>query len=278
MMKSKKNDYRDLLRECLEDRKMASSRLSQAFYAKKIGISKSFLTAVLKRKKHLSANRLDALCSALKLTDSECLKVVTSFLGSQEMSYMGKVLSRVQQVYGLKKYFKEEQLPEPSVQERSMYDDFLKRTLFCLMDNVKSGLAVDAHKALRDRSISLKEVEKALAWLMQEGLLQKLARPEFPYVQKNPLFKTDSREQLARRARNWFEKSVEMLKDVDSYKPAHVQTLCVTLDEAAVHELQRAYDDLGAKIFALSAQSSKDHVTVVQVQNLFYSVASVQNN
>lgn len=277
MMKQKKNDYRDFLRDCLEQRKAASPRLSQAYYAQRVGVSKSFLTAVLKKKKHLSTVRLDALCSSLKLTDGECLSVMTSFLSTHQVSYTGKALARVQQVYGLKKNFKEDRLERPSAKERALYDDFLKRTLFCLMDNIKSGLAVDAHKALRDRSFSLTDVEKALGWLVQEGFLQKLARAEFPYVQLRPLLKTDHREQLVRRAQSWFEMSLEMLKDVDSYKPAHVQTLCVTLDETALKELQKEYDHLSAKVFALSQQSAKDQVTIVQIQNLFYSVASLQN-
>lgn len=278
-MAKQSQDYRDFLKEKILQKKEETPRYTQSFYANKMNVSKSYLTAVLAHKKHLSADKLDRLCGCLKLNEDECLTLLILYSRqNQSQKYFTKILRSLQREHRLSTAAATKQIPSFSKDERELAVDETRSVLFALMSSIPNGDLQKAHAALRNRSISLNDVKKTVTWLVNNKFLK---------LENNDGVKRYKAVQSYTRSQHppglqkyipWMENAIQVMSGPEAFKPVRIQSLTFSFDENNIVELQEEYTAFFRRIQELSnTTKTNGKVYVTYLQNLYYTLASIDN-
>lgn len=272
-------DYRDFLKEKILRKKEENTKYTQSFFANKMGVSKSYLTAVFAHKKHLSADKLDRLCDCLKLNEDECLSILILYSKqNQSQKYLTKMLGSLQRDHRMSTAGATKKLPSFSKNEKKLTSDEAKSALFALMSGIPNGDLQKAHAALRNKSISLNEVKSAVAWLVKNEFLR---LENIDGVKKYKAIQSYARSQHPAGPQKyipWMENAIQVLNGPEHFKPARIQSLTYSFDEKNILELQEEYTNFFKRIHELSNRTeTHGKVYVIYLQNLFYTLASIDN-
>lgn len=270
-------DYRNLLKEQILLKKEKNAKYTQSYFAKKMEVSKSYLAAVLAFKKHLSADKLDILCRTLKLNEDECLSVLISYAKQvQSQKYLAKTVYDLQHTHRF--YASARKLTKMSIAEKNLTTDEVRSTLFALMSSIPDGSAEKAHASLRNKAITLSEVKKDLAWLEEKDFLKSEnveGKKKYKAIQS---YMRGNLPPGPQKYIPWLENAIQVFQAAESYRPMRVQSLTFSFDDKALLQLQDEYSNFVQRIKDLSDNSSKDGpVFVLYLQNLFYTLASIDN-
>ncbi|WP_374077345.1 TIGR02147 family protein [Bdellovibrio bacteriovorus] len=272
-------DYRDLLKDKVLQKKEDNPKYTQSYFASKIGVSKSYLTAVFAHKKHLSADKLDQLCDCLKLDDDDGLTMLILYSKqNQSQKYLTKMLRALQRDHRVTTAGATKKLPSFSKSEKKLVSDEARSALFALMSSIPNGDPQKAHAALRNKSISLGEVKNAIAWLVKNEFLR---LENINGVKKYTPLQSYIRSQHPAGPQKyipWMENAIQVLNEPEPFRPARIQSLTFSFDESNLLELQEEYAAFLKRIQDLSNTTKTDgKVYVIYLQNLFYTLASIDN-
>lgn len=271
-------DYRNILKERLALKKQDGTKYTQSYFARKMGVSKSYLTAVLSCKKHLSAEKLDLLCRALQLGEEDCLAVLLSY--SQQVhsqKYLSKTLSSLIHTHRL--FSTARTIKRMSPAEKSLTVDEVRSTLFSLMSSIPNGDVGRAHAVFRNKDISLSEAKKALTWLEKNNFLTLENNEGKKRYKARQSYISNQLPAGFQKYIPWTENIIHMMHQPEAYRPARVQSMTFSFNDQTLLQLQDAYTAFRARIKELSDQSAPEgKVYVLYLQNVFYTLASIDNS
>lgn len=273
-------DYRELLKNHIILKKQVNSRHSQSFYAKKVGVSKSYLTAVFTKKKHLSAERLDKLCECLRLNEEDTLSVMIPYARlCQSQKHFSKTLKQIQMQHRILKAAGTKRLSTFSGREKILFSDELRSTLFSLMPSIPQGDVQKAHEALRCKSISLEETKDSVAWLVKNGFLRIVEDNGVKRYEAIQSYVRSQKPASAQKYIPWLENSIQALSDPPSFRPMRIQSMTFSFDENTLEQLHSEYSLLIQRIQELDRLSQTNgKVFVMHVHHMLYTLASAENS
>ncbi|MEK2644430.1 hypothetical protein [Bdellovibrio sp. BCCA] len=271
-------DYRDLLKAHILQKKEKNARYTQSYFAQKMDVSKSYLAAVLACKKHLSADKLDILCRALQMKPDDCMSLLISYASQvQSQKYLMKTVAALHYEYRL--YSATRDLRNMSRAEKALLTDEVRSTLFSLMSSIPNGNVQKAHATLRNKKISLAEVKSALAWLEDNDFLKLETHRGGKKYKAIQSYLRGSSQPGPQKYIPWLENAIEVLENPEQYSPLRVQSSTFSFDDKTLLQLQDEYTKFLQRTKELSDQSSNEgKVIVLYLQNLFYTLAAIDNS
>lgn len=265
MQKKLKSNYRDLLKEILEENKTKNPKLSQSYYAQKIGTSRSFLNLVFTKKKHLSLEKLDLLCRYLKISPEMCLKVLRSFLQeTSKQKYLTQALKNyISSFEIIQNHHRSADLELMSKLDKQILSSPLRSIIVAICAHPLTLTQI--HESIHDKSTDRKMVLKALSWLVENGYVQKISKAEENYYQATALFlKTDLTNVGIKKYLPWLPVIEDSLNHPEYYRPGRIQSFTLSFDDAALVELSNEFTRLADRIFELSEKSEKTKAVYIQ--------------
>lgn len=270
-MKSK-NDYRDILKARITVKISENPRLSQAAFARRIGVSRAFLALVLAKKKHLPAERLDRLCRALRLKSLDVVQITRSFL---RQTTKGNYLSEALRDYDAfhTAAASRAKRTEFSIDEKKLAGEILTAVLFSLaphLENIDPGSIAAALKDKFDAAV----VAQTLEWLEEKKFLHKKTIEGRPrYVARESYIRTDSQPSGPAKYLPWLEKLAEAFQNPLKYGPLRVQSSLFSFDRDGYQKLNEECGRFIERIREISDASTDENVRAIYLMNCYVTLA-----
>lgn len=273
------DDYRDILGEAYAELKAKNPKISLSRIAKKVSLDRSFLSMVLKKKRHLDIRRLGRLAEAFHVPKNRMDYFYISYMNSQ----LGKVdqfniLSAIVSAYrhSVKRNETSVSPADLQVLMKDQLDNggdlsFFLMGLADFPDFTPETEWVKRH--LTDKTVAGEDVRKALDFLLKRGfILQDAAtkkwRSSSVDFSGNPFEYNLGVPPMV----PYFKGLAKFIKDPASHRPFQVFAMAYSFDEEALRELNKDVDALYAKAKALS-EKVKAPTHVVSLSSWLYTVA-----
>jgi transcriptional regulator with XRE-family HTH domain len=273
-MKNKAQDYRDYLKELIENKKSSRASNSSADYARKLKISRSFLAQVFAKKKHLSLEKLNDLCVLLKVPPGDSMALLENFLEQiHSAKYLATSVRKAKNQYFSYEKSTVGKLTSASRTQKNVLGDPLKSILLaaCCSDIGLAGI----QKALHLKDIEISVLKKNLTWLADNDFLSvKVANGEVLYKSKNPFVTTDRSATGVAKYLPWLPYIERTLMNPIDFIPGRIQSHTGHFDDAAIAELIKAGDEYRQRFLELSDNSSLDKAKILYLQNIFFTLAT----
>lgn len=275
-------DYRDILGEAYATLKAKNPKISLSRIAKKVSLDRSFLSMVLKKKRHLDIRRLGKLAEAFHVPENRMDYFYISYMNSQ----LGKVdqfniLSSIVRAYRYSVQRTNSLSSPPDLQ--GMLKDQLDNggdISFFLMGLADfPGFIPDAawvKAQLVNKDVPTEEIRKSLDFLVKRGFIlqdptTKKWRSSSIDFSGNPFESNLGIPSII----PYFKGLGTFIKDPKAHTPFQAFAMAYSFDQAAIRELTKDVDALYAKAKALSEKvDSPTHV--VSLSSWLYSVARAE--
>lgn len=268
------DDYRDQLKNLVLDKKSQDKIFSQSFYAKKILVSRSYLTQVLNKKKHLSYEKLDQLCSILKIDDRKSLQILESYLRlTESKSYLTKSVRKCLDLYSHKENSLVGATTPFSNPEKVLVSAPLKSLLLAICCDYISLHEIES--SMRDKTFDSFMIKEELQWLLKKGFLKKKQEAGKALYKSVPGFiGTDLSPAGTAKYLAWLEHVAKAISHPEKYRPGRIQSLVLSFDDDAISKLQSELDQTRLRILELSENSQTKNSKAIYIQNLLFTLAS----
>lgn len=249
-------DYRQILRTEIERIQESDPRRTQAYFARRIGVSRSYLSMVLKQKKHISIERLDRLARVLALDNSKVSQVLLSFhRQALKTRYLSQPLNSLCNLTQFQKQIRSRAPRDFSSHEEQLFKDELYSVLFALLPHIPNGDLVKVEQALCKLPYSKSEIAKAIRWLIEKGFISKDSVTG-AYFAIDSYVRTQKPAKLGKYI-PWFEKSLDALRNPSLGFPLRVQGGTFSFDSEQYAALMDSYGKFMMEIVEKS-KNSKD--------------------
>lgn len=247
------NDYKSYILDTIAYYKLNDKGFTLKSFAKKLDVSASYLSMIIKGKRELSNGLINSFAIALKLTASEhtFFETLVHFNNSKDDQSKAKYLERMKQ---FKKY-REHNIADVSlhsymsnwlnitIREMSALDDFC--------DDPKWIQTKIKHP------VSLTEVKKSLDFLLGANLLIKNQENKY----ERPNFQISCVDQIHSNALVQFHRNfLQLAGDSTVHSKSHERQLlghCVSLDQGRFSEAKEILKDAFEKIQNLQNHQNK---------------------
>lgn len=273
-MKNKAQDYRDFLKEVIENKKSARAGNSASDYARKLKISRSFLAQVFAKKKHLSFEKLNDLCALLKVPPGDSMAILENFIAQiHSAKYLATSVRKAKIQYFNFEKSTVSQLASSSQTQNKILGDPLKSILLavCCADTTFTEI----QKALHTKDIEAASLKKTLKWLAENDFLEiKTVNNQTLYRSKNTFVTTDKSATGAAKYLPWLPYIERTLMNPVDFIPGRIQSYTGNFDDNALAELIKAGDEYRRRFVELSENSSPDRAKILYLQNIFFTLAT----
>jgi hypothetical protein len=273
------DDYRDILGEAYAALKAKNPKISLSRIAKKVALDRSFLSMVLKKKRHLDIRRLGKLAEAFHVPENRMDYFYISYMNSQ----LGKVdqfniLSSIVNAYRYS-VKRNASLASPAglrAMLKEQLDSGGDLSFFLMGMADFPDFAPDpewVRGCLFDKTITVKDIRQSLDFLLQKGFIlqdpvSKRWRSSSVDFSGNPFESKLGIPALL----PYFKGLCAFVADSGAYKPFQAFAMAYSFDEEAIRELTKDLDALYAKAKALS-ERVKHPTHLVSLSSWLYSVA-----
>jgi hypothetical protein len=272
-------DYRDILGEAYAALKAKNPKISLSRIAKKVSLDRSFLSMVLKKKRHLDIRRLGKIAEAFHVPANRMDYFYISYMNSQlgkvdQFNILSSIVSAYR--YSVKRNASAVSPADLQTMLKDQLDNGGDISFFLMGLADFPGFTPEVEwvkKHLVGQEVAGEDIQKSLDFLVKKGFIVQDAatkkwRSSSLDFSGNPFEANLGLPSVV----PYFKGLGNFLKSPASHRPFHVFAMAYSFNEEAIRELNKDVDALYAKAKALSEKI--DHPThVVSLSSWLYSVA-----
>jgi transcriptional regulator with XRE-family HTH domain len=272
-------DYRDILGEAYAVLKAKNPKISLSRIAKKVSLDRSFLSMVLKKKRHLDIRRLGKIAEAFHVPENRMDYFYISYMNSQlgkvdQFNILTSIVSAYR--YSVKRNATAVSPADLQNMLKDQMDNGGDLSFFLMGLADFPDFVPDTEwvkKQLINKEVDAEEIRKSLDFLLKKGFILQDAvtkkwRSSSVDFSGNPFETNLGIPSIF----PYFKGLGDFLRNPGIYRPFQVFGMAYSFDEEAIRELNKDVDALYAKAKALSDKVSRP-THLVSLGSWLYSVA-----
>lgn len=271
-------DYRDFLKNRYMELKR-ERKVSYEHLAKKLAVSKAYVSNVLSKRKHFSIEKISQCIHVFKIPNDRIdYFIFIAFYGISESETLKQHLFSIIHHTQIEKEFLTKYSVKATPEAVFLVSDTLTNVLMAMASAPQfqdSAEWITRH--LVDKSVSKAEINKALQYLYDKKILEKITAPDgttkFKQIESfmvtSPAVQQFAREKFHQ---DWMEMNRRVFQSPDHYGPRRNGSITLSLDDERMEKVKVLVKQFLEDVFKLTEESEK-HQHVVHVESFFYTVA-----